>query len=144
MEPRHTQGIQKATSNDISFLDLDDRSRTHHKVQCHRRGGVCVLCVLLGFFHVRELRSTERQRNINETRSTRWSRDHSGSFEISKNMSSKKKKKQKKKQKKNKTRSIQRTQTPPRPRPLTLLCDLDLSSRSRKLMSLDVTYCIVT
>ena len=41
------------------------------------------------------------------------------------------------------TRSIQRTQTPPRLWPLTLWCDLDLSSRSRKLMSLDVAYCIV-
>ena len=41
------------------------------------------------------------------------------------------------------TRSIQRAQTPPRLWPLTLWCDLDLSSRSRKLMSLDVAYCIV-
>ena len=41
------------------------------------------------------------------------------------------------------TRSIQRTQTPPRLWPLTLTCDLDLIARSRKLMSLDVAYCIV-
>ena len=41
------------------------------------------------------------------------------------------------------TRSIQRTQTPPRLWPLTLWCDLDLSSRARKLMSLDVAFCIV-
>ena len=40
------------------------------------------------------------------------------------------------------TRSIQRTQPPPRLRHLTLTCDLDLTSRSRKLMSLDVVYCI--
>ena len=40
-------------------------------------------------------------------------------------------------------KSIQRTQTPPSLWPLTLWCDLDLSSRSRKLMSLDVAYCIV-
>ena len=39
--------------------------------------------------------------------------------------------------------SIQRTQTPPRMLSLTLWCDLDLSSRSIKLMSLDVAYCIV-
>ena len=42
-----------------------------------------------------------------------------------------------------KTRSIQRTQTPQRLRPLTLTFDLDLTTRSRKLMSLDVTYYIV-
>ena len=42
-----------------------------------------------------------------------------------------------------KTRSIQRTQTPPRLWPLTLSCDLDLKSRSYRLMSLDVAYCIV-
>ena len=41
----------------------------------------------------------------------------------------------------NPTRSIQRTQTPLRLWPLILWCDL--SSRSRKLMSLDVVYCIV-
>ena len=41
------------------------------------------------------------------------------------------------------TRSIQRTQTPPRLWPLTLSCDLDLKSRSNRLMSLDVAYCIV-
>ena len=40
------------------------------------------------------------------------------------------------------TKSIQRTQTPPRLILLTLMCDLDV--RSRKLMSLDVAYCIVT
>ena len=40
-----------------------------------------------------------------------------------------------------KTRSIQRTQTPPRLWSLPLTCDFDLMSRSRKLMSLDVTYC---
>ena len=42
-----------------------------------------------------------------------------------------------------KTRSIQRTQTPPRLWPLTLSCDLDLKSRPKRLMSLDVAYCIV-
>ena len=42
------------------------------------------------------------------------------------------------------TKRIQRTQTPPRLWPLTLWCDLDLSSRSRKLMSLDVAYSIVS
>ena len=26
--------LQKATSNDISFLDLQERSRSHHKVKC--------------------------------------------------------------------------------------------------------------
>ena len=31
----------------------------------------------------------------------------------------------------------------PRLCPLTLWCGLDISSRSRKLMSLDVAYCIV-
>ena len=40
-----------------------------------------------------------------------------------------------------KTRSIQRTQTPPRQWPLTLSCDLDLKSRSKRLMSLDASYC---
>ena len=39
--------------------------------------------------------------------------------------------------------STQRTQTPPRLWPLTLSCDLYHSSRSRKLMSLDVANCIV-
>ena len=39
-----------------------------------------------------------------------------------------------------KTRSIQRTQTPPHLWHLTLWCDLELSSRSRKLMSLDVAF----
>ena len=33
----------ESTSNDISFLDLDERSRSHDKVKGHRRGGVCVL-----------------------------------------------------------------------------------------------------
>ena len=46
--PTWYQGtIQKVTSNDISFIDLDERSRSHHKVKCHRRGGVCVLWMLL-------------------------------------------------------------------------------------------------
>ena len=44
---------------------------------------------------------------------------------------------------KKKKGSIQRTQTPPRLWPLTLSCDLDLKSRSKRLMSLDVIYCIV-
>ena len=43
---------------------------------------------------------------------------------------------------KTKTRSIHKTQTPSRTS-VTLRCDFDLSSRSRKLMSLDVAYCIV-
>ena len=43
----------------------------------------------------------------------------------------------------NVTRSIRRTQTPPRLWPLTLSCDFDLKSRSKRLMSLDVAYCIV-
>ena len=30
-------------SNDISFLDLEVRSRSHIKVKGHRRGGVCGL-----------------------------------------------------------------------------------------------------
>ena len=34
---------QYATSNDISFLDLEVRSRSHVKVKGHRRGGACVL-----------------------------------------------------------------------------------------------------
>ena len=42
------------------------------------------------------------------------------------------------------TRSIQRMQTPPRLWPLTMGCDLDLKSRSKRLMSLDVAYCIVS
>ena len=46
-------------------------------------------------------------------------------------------------QKQIKQRSIQRTQTPPRLWSLTLTCDLDHTSRSRKLMSLDVAYYIV-
>ena len=33
----------KSISNDISFLDLDERSRSHNKVKGHRCGGVCVL-----------------------------------------------------------------------------------------------------
>ena len=37
-------------SNDISFLDLDERSRSHQKVKGHRRGGVCVLWMLLVIF----------------------------------------------------------------------------------------------
>ena len=44
---------------------------------------------------------------------------------------------------KQRKRSIQRTQTPPCLWPLTLTCDLDLTSSSRKLMLLDVAYCIV-
>ena len=40
-------------------------------------------------------------------------------------------------------RRIQRTQTSPLLWPLTLTCDLELTSRSRKLMSLNVAYCIV-
>ena len=43
-----------------------------------------------------------------------------------------------------KTRSIQRTQTPPRLWPLTLSCDLGRKSRSKRLKSLDVAYCIVS
>ena len=39
------------------------------------------------------------------------------------------------------TISIQRMQTPPRLWHLTLWCDLAHSSRSKKLMSLDVAYC---
>ena len=35
--------IQKMTSNDISFLDLDERSRSYDKVKGYTRGGVCVL-----------------------------------------------------------------------------------------------------
>ena len=41
------------------------------------------------------------------------------------------------------TRSIHRTQSPLCLWHLTLWCDNDLSSRSRKLMSFDVAYCIV-
>ena len=41
------------------------------------------------------------------------------------------------------TRSIQRTETPPRLWYLTLLCDLVLTSRSRKLMSLDVAFFVL-
>ena len=37
-------------SNDISFLDLELRSRSHVKVEGHRRGGVCVLWMLLVYF----------------------------------------------------------------------------------------------
>ena len=40
-------------------------------------------------------------------------------------------------------RRKQETQTPPRLWPLTLMCDFDLMSMSRKLLSLDVAYCIV-
>ena len=43
----------------------------------------------------------------------------------------------------NETRSIQRTQTPPRLLLLTLCWNLDPKSRSKRLMSLDVAYCIV-
>ena len=45
---------------------------------------------------------------------------------------------------KKKPRSIQRRQTPPRLWPLTLWCNIGLSSRSRKLMSLDAAFCIVS
>ena len=38
------------TSNDISLFDLDLRSRSHIKVKGHRRGGVCVLWMLLVFY----------------------------------------------------------------------------------------------
>ena len=43
-----------------------------------------------------------------------------------------------------KTRSIQRMQTPPRLWSLNLSCDFDLKSRSKRLMSLDFAYCIVS
>ena len=44
---------------------------------------------------------------------------------------------------KKKKKSIQRTQTPPRLWHLTLWCDLEFLLRSRKLVSLDVAFCIV-
>ena len=42
--------MQQPTSNDIGFLDLEVRSRSHVKVKGHRRGGVCVLWMLLVLF----------------------------------------------------------------------------------------------
>ena len=42
--------IQWAKSNEIRFLDFDDRSRSHHKVKGHRRGCVCVLWMFLVYF----------------------------------------------------------------------------------------------
>ena len=44
--------LQKVTSKnsiDISFLDLEEMSRSHHNVKCRRHGGVCVLWMLLVF-----------------------------------------------------------------------------------------------
>ena len=41
--PRYNTISDMTTSNDISFLYLDLRSRSQLKVKGHRRGGVCVL-----------------------------------------------------------------------------------------------------
>ena len=44
--------IQYAKSNDISFLDLKIRSKSHVKIKYHIRGGVCVLWIRLVFMSV--------------------------------------------------------------------------------------------
>ena len=55
--------VQKETSNDISFLDLDLRSITQLNVEGHRRGGVCVLLMLL-VFHLFFSQEIETEKNL--------------------------------------------------------------------------------
>ena len=45
----HQGTIQYAKSNEISIIDLEIRSKLHGEVKCHRRGGICVLWMLLVF-----------------------------------------------------------------------------------------------